>query len=76
MSWLEGDSQNQFAPSIVGGSNDLKMIAKLQAYANANIPATARNDTVKAVSAISFNAEVRSKRLPDVDRWLAAQTGK
>ncbi|MEI9932259.1 MAG: hypothetical protein WDM89_17375 [Rhizomicrobium sp.] len=76
MSWLEGDSQNQFAPRIATGSNDPKMIAKLNAYAAAHIPATARGDTVKATSAIGFNADVRAKRLPEVDRWLASKRGE
>jgi len=76
MSWLEGDSQNQFVPRVTQGSNDPKMIAKLNAYANAHIPATARGDTVKATSAIGFNAEVRTKRLPEIDRWLAAKRGE
>ncbi|HVU19723.1 MAG TPA: M1 family metallopeptidase [Rhizomicrobium sp.] len=75
-SWLEGDSQNQFVPRIAMGSNDPGMIAKLNAYAKAHIPATARGDTLKATSAIGFNAEVRAKRLPDVDRWLAAKRGE
>jgi aminopeptidase N len=52
------------------------MIAKLNAYANAHIPATARGDVVKATSAIGFNAEVRTKRLPEIDRWLAAKRGE
>ena len=71
-SWLEADSRNQFAPGIASNSNDAGMIAKLKTFADAHIPATARSAVVKATSAIAFNAEVRSKRLPDVDRWLAA----
>jgi aminopeptidase N len=76
MSWLEGDSQNQFVPRVATSSHDPKMIAKLNAYANAHIPATPRGDTLKATSAIGFGAEVRAKRLPDVDRWLAAKRGE
>jgi aminopeptidase N len=76
MSWLEGDSQNQFVPRVATGSNDPRMIAKLNAYAKAHIPATARGDTVKATSAIGFNADVRTKRLPEVDRWIAAKRGE
>jgi aminopeptidase N len=76
MSWLEGDSQNQFVPRVVTNSHDPKMIGKLNAYAKAHIPATARGDTVKATSAIGFGAEVRAKRLPEVDHWLAAKRGE
>ncbi len=76
MSWLEGDSQNQFAPRVAASSNDPKMIAKLNAYANAHIPPTARGDTLKATGAIGFNADVRARRLPEVDRWLASRRGE
>ena len=72
MSWLEGDSQNQFVPGLVGGSNDTAMIGKLNVYAATHIPATARGDVLKATSAIAFHAEVRTKRLPQADKWIAA----
>jgi aminopeptidase N len=75
-SWLETDSRNQFTPGIASNSNDKKMIARLTAFAAAHIPATANSAVVKAVSAIAFSAEVRTKRLPDVDRWLAANAAK
>jgi aminopeptidase N len=70
-SWLEVDSRDQFVPGIAGGSNDPKTIGRLNAFAEAHIPATARSAVVKATSAIAFNAQVRTMRLPDLDRWLA-----
>jgi aminopeptidase N len=70
-SWLEADSRNQFAPGIASNSNDTKMITELKSFADAHIPVTARSAVVKATSAIAFNAQVRTNRLPDVDRWLA-----
>ncbi len=75
-SWLEADSRTQYVPRLVSNSNDAGMIAKLNAFASAHIPATARADTVRAASAIAFNAQVRAKRLPDVDKWLAGRAGK
>ena len=72
-SWLEADSRNQYVPDIAASASDTKMIAKLTAFADAHIPATARGDTVKAQSAIAFSAAVRATRLPDLDRWLAAR---
>jgi aminopeptidase N len=71
-SWLEADSRNQYVPGIAGHANDVAMIGKLKAFAQAHIPETARGSVVKAESAIALAAEVRAKRLPDVDRWLAA----
>ena len=67
---LEPDSRNEFAPRLAAGSYDPAMIAKLDAYAQAHIPATARQATVKAEAAIAYVAMVRSKRLPEIDRWL------
>jgi aminopeptidase N len=75
-SWLEADSRTQYVPRLVSNSNDAGMIAKLNAFAAAHIPATARADTVRAASSIAFNAQVRAKRLPDVDKWLAGRAGK
>jgi len=75
-SWLETDSRNQFPLDLAANAHDVAMIAKLKAFADTHIPATARGETVKAESAIAFNAQVRTNRLPNVDRWLAAHNAK
>jgi aminopeptidase N len=75
-SWLEADSRTQYVPRLVSNSSDAGMIAKLNAFAAAHIPATARRDTQVSASSIAFNAQVRAKRLPDVDTWLAGHAGK
>jgi aminopeptidase N len=67
---LEPDSRNEFAPRLAESSTDPAMIAKLEAFAVAHIPATARQTTVKAEAAIAYAAMVRAKRLPEIDRWL------
>ena len=46
------------------------MIAKLETFAAAHIPDTARQATVKTEASIAYSAMVRSKRLPEIDRWL------
>jgi aminopeptidase N len=71
--WLEADSRNQYIPRLAGNGNNKALAAKLNAFAAAHIPASARGDTVKALSAIAFAAQIREKRLPEVDRWLAAK---
>ncbi len=70
-SWLEADSRSQFAPRIAGQSFDPKMIARLKAFAEAHIPATARNAAKKAESAIAFHAKARAGQLPAAARWIA-----
>jgi aminopeptidase N len=67
---LEPDSRNEFAPNLLARSGDAAMIAKLQAYAHAQIPETARKAVVVAEGTISYNAAIRSKRLPELDSWL------
>jgi aminopeptidase N len=70
MQMLEPDSRNEYVPRLAGNAHDAAMIAKLQAYAQAHIPASARQSVVKAVALIGFNVDVQQHRLPDLDRWL------
>ena len=51
------------------------MIAKLEAYAQANLPAGARGDADSSVAGIKYSIKVRAERLPAIDAWLARQTG-
>jgi aminopeptidase N len=74
--WLEADSRNQFVPNLAANSTDPKMAGKVQAFAKAHIPPTARGDAVKSQSSIEFNAQVKTKRLKDIDHWLAARHGE
>ena len=67
---LEPDSRNQFAPRLVQGSYDPAMIAKLRAFADAHIPATARGDVTKAEATIRFTVESRRKTA-DISDWIA-----
>ncbi|MBV9990759.1 MAG: M1 family metallopeptidase [Alphaproteobacteria bacterium] len=75
-SWLEADSRNQFVPNLASNSTDPKMAGKVRDFASAHIPSTARGDAVKSQSSIEFNAQVKAKRLKDIDRWLAARHGE
>jgi aminopeptidase N len=69
---LEPDTRATFAPDVVSGASDPAVADALTAFAEANIPATARQDTRKAVAAIAYSARVREQRLPEADLWLAA----
>ncbi len=70
---LEPDARPEYAPRLVGRGADLGLIAKLDAFANKNIPDTARGQVRRAEAQIAYRARVRSSRLPDADRWLAGQ---
>jgi aminopeptidase N len=69
---LEVSSAPQFLPRLTGNSADLSTIDKLNAFAAANVPANARQDYVLASARVRYLAKVRATRLPEVDRWLAA----
>ncbi len=68
---LEPDSRATFAPRLVIGGADRILADKLNAFADSNIPANARQDVRKALASITYLAAVREARLPEVDRWIA-----
>ncbi len=57
-------------PRLVSSSYDIGMIAKLRTYATAHIPANARRAVTKSEARIEYKANVRNRRLPEVDGWL------
>ena len=71
---LEVSSAPRFVPGLAGTSTNLKTVDRLNAFAAAHAPENARQDYVLAIARIRYSAKVRATRLPEVDRWLAAQT--
>lgn len=72
---LEPDSRNQYVPRIAQASDDVATLPKLDAYAAAHIPVTARAEVRNADSAVTSAAEVKARVLPQVAAWLAARRG-
>jgi aminopeptidase N len=70
---LEPASRPSFIASLANGSRSLRTAERVEAFAALALPASAQPEAAKSVSAIRFRAEVIDKRLPDVDRWLAAR---
>jgi aminopeptidase N len=71
---LEPDSRNRFLPDIASSPRStLAMIGRLDAYARAHIPESARGEVDKADAAIRTRADRRAKRTPEVDAWIAKQ---
>ncbi|MDR3510471.1 MAG: M1 family aminopeptidase [Caulobacteraceae bacterium] len=68
---LEPDTRATFPPRLVMGGSDKALADKMDAFAAANIPESARQDVRKADANIAYLAKVKAERLPDVDRWLA-----
>jgi aminopeptidase N len=62
-----------FIPRLIGSSADAGLADQLHAFAQKTYPEGGRRESNKVEAAVRFNAKVRNERLPEVDRWLAAQ---
>ncbi len=71
---IEPTSRTSYFADVAGGSADPAMLAKLTTLA-ATVPASSRGELDKAAAAIRFRQEIVGKRLPEADRWLAANPG-
>ena len=72
---IDASSRSRYFPRLAAASAQPEMIAKLEAYAQANLPASARGDADSSVAGIKYRIKVRAERLPAVDAWLAKQAG-
>ena len=70
---LDTLNRSTFVARIAAASNDLKVAAELQAYAAKNIPSDAQGEVKVALAKIRNGAEIRDKRLPQIDAWIAAR---
>ena len=70
---IEPDSRADYAADVVRHGADPALIAKLDAFAEKYVPATARGQVRRSDAEIAYRARIRSGRLPDADRWLAGQ---
>jgi aminopeptidase N len=71
---IEPASRTSYFAGVADGSADPAMLTKLAAYA-ATVPASTRGEVDKAVAEIRFRQAVTRERLPEADRWLAANPG-
>ncbi|HWS78012.1 MAG TPA: M1 family metallopeptidase [Thermomonas sp.] len=72
---VDASSQARYYPGIGGGSTDKAMIGKLRAFAEAHIPASARNATETAIANIEYRIKVRQERMPAIEAWLQQHGG-
>ena len=71
---VEPTSRTSYFANLAAGAKSTAILPKLTAFA-LTVPASARGEITKATSNISYRAEIIEKRLPEVDRWLAAHPG-
>ena len=72
---VDGSSQARYFPGLAGGSADRAMIGKLRAFAEAHIPASARNATETSIANIENRIRVREQRIPAIVAWLEKNGG-
>jgi aminopeptidase N len=71
---VEPTSRTTFFASIGGTSREAAMNVKLSAFAT-TVPPSTRGEVAKALASIAYRQEVIARRLPEIDRWLAAHPG-
>ncbi len=60
-------------PTLYGAFSDAAHADALESYAKANLPPDAAPQIAKTAARIRFDAALKARALPDVDRWVAAQ---
>ncbi len=70
---VDSTSRARYYPGLGGSSNDLKMVDKIKAFAEAHIAPTSRRDAETVIVAIETRIKLRARRLPQIDAWLKQQ---
>ncbi|WP_058196083.1 M1 family metallopeptidase [Xanthomonas translucens] len=68
-------SRARYYPRLGAGSVDLKMVDKIQAYAQRYLAATSRRDADAAIADIRTRLKLRAQRVPQIKAWLAGRKG-
>jgi aminopeptidase N len=71
---IEPTSRTSFFAGLAGGAQSDAILPQLRAFA-ATVPASTQGEITKAEANIAYRLEIVAKRLPEVDRWLAANPG-
>ncbi len=72
MTWLEPTSRDEYVVDLLGAGQEQRLIDKLRAYAKEHIPETAHRAADVIEGTIALAVQVREKRLPELDKWIAA----
>jgi aminopeptidase N len=73
MDKVDKPSQTRYLPQLASRSLDPAMTGKVRAWAEQNLPASARRDAETAAANVTYRAKVRAGRLPAIDAWVAAR---
>jgi aminopeptidase N len=69
---VEESSKSEFIVSLADGGNDLSLAKRVQAYASANLPASARAPAKRAINFITFRAKQKARLAPAIGAWTKA----
>ncbi|MBD7921885.1 M1 family metallopeptidase [Xanthomonas bonasiae] len=72
---IDTTSRARYYPRLGAGSVDLKMVDKIQAYAQRYLAATSRRDADAAIADIRTRVKLRAQRVPQIKAWLAGRKG-
>ncbi|HZZ32123.1 MAG TPA: M1 family aminopeptidase, partial [Phenylobacterium sp.] len=72
---LDTLGRSTFVPRIAGGSNDPRMVDELRAFAARNIPPDAQGEVQVALARIRNNADIQTRRMPQIDAWISNHSG-
>ncbi len=61
-----------YVPRLLSQSNDAALAAKLDAFVAEHVPADARGPAQRARAALLYRADLRARRVPEVDQLVAA----
>ncbi|HKU13394.1 MAG TPA: M1 family metallopeptidase [Steroidobacteraceae bacterium] len=71
---VDASSRSSYFPALAARSSSPATISKVNAYAKANLPASARRASQTAVASITDRIRVRRDQLNAIDEWLAGRS--
>jgi hypothetical protein len=71
--FVDSTSQSRFIARLAAGSGKKETIAKLQAYANANLAPTSRKPIEQTINAINVRLATEPRIKSEVGQWLASR---
>jgi aminopeptidase N len=73
---VDSFERNNYVPSILDAFSDAARADELEAYVKKNLPRAALAKSREAAEAIRFKADLKTRELPAIDKWVAAPRGQ
>jgi aminopeptidase N len=69
------DRRSVFIAYLLSNANKTEVLIRLDAFAAAHVSPSNKTDIRKIAAAVRDLARIRTERLPEIDRWVAARVG-